>query len=397
MSTTGSIFKSTNPSGASVWKVELVVGKRPDGSKRTIRRTAHSKREAEHLRVSLLTQLNEGGFQEKNFKRVGDFALWWIRDVKARQIKPSTAADYEARYRAHIAPTFGHRPLESITPTDITQWLYDMTKIGLSDATQNGALQVLKMIFKAAHLQGEIRSDPARPIPRLKFPKTTLVQPPWSKHEAQMALELSRGTEVELPLLFGVHLGLRIGEILALKWSDLNFQSGMVTIQRSIREVRKFDQDGNSRFVLVESTPKTAASIREVALTYSLQSALLSQRERLQARGLFRPDGWIHAAKSDHPTRPNRLAKIYKQFLNQHGLRHIRFHDLRHTAATLGLEAGVGIESVSQNLGHASIDITKRIYAPKVEALSREHSEAIQAFLERDHNGVALAQDRSKK
>ena len=397
MSATGTVFRSTNPSGNTVWKVEVIVGHRPDGSRRAIRRTAHSKREAEHLRIQLLSDLKNGLLEEKTFKRVNQFALWWIREVKARSVKPSTAADYEARYRAHIAPTFGHRPLESVTTLDITEWLGELNRAGLSDATQNGALQVIKMMFKAAHTHSEIRTDPAAQIPKLKYTTPTLVQPPWSREEAQEALQCAVGTELELPLLFGLHLGLRIGEILALKWSDIDFESGLLTIQRSIREIRQFDADGNSHFVLVESTPKTASSIREVALTYALQSALLTQRERLQAKGLFKPHGWIHAVKSHHPIRPNRLSKTYKQFLRQHGLRHIRFHDLRHSAATLSLSAGVRIESVSQTLGHSSINVTKRIYAPKVEALSREHSEAIQAFLSPSNHPLINTSEGSKK
>ena len=397
MATVGTVFKSTNPSGKTVWKVELIVGKRSDGSRRTIRRTAHSRREAEHLRISLLSDLKNGLLQEKNFKKTSDFALWWIREVRAREVKVATASDYEARYRAHLAPTFGHRPLDSITPLDITQWLYELTKAGLSDATQNGALQILKMVCKAAHKQGEIAVDPAKDIPRLRFPQSTLVQKPWTKEEAQGALHLAKETELELPLLFGIHLGLRMGELLALKWSDINVETGLLTIQRSIREIRQFDSEGNSHFVLVESTPKTEASIRDVALTYGLQSALLSQRERLQNRGLFRPDGWIHAAKSDYPTRPNRLAKIYTKFLQQHGIRHIRFHDLRHTAAVLGIAAGVRIEAISQTLGHSRIDTTKRIYAPKVEALSREHSEAIEGFLSPKTGLLELTNQKGKR
>ena len=397
MTIKGSVFPFTNPSGKQVWKVEVTTGYRPNGSPRTIRRTAQSKREAEHLRITLLSDLRDGLLAERSSARVRPFALWWIREVKAREIKPATAADYESRYRAYIDPTFGHRPLESVTALDITTWLGDLKAKNLSDATQNGALQVFKMILKAAHTHQEIRSNPGHGIPRLKFPRTTRVKPPWTREEAQQALLFAKGTELELPLLFALHLGLRIGEILGLKWSDIDFETGLLSITRSIRETRGFEPDGTSRFSLTESTPKTLASVREVALTYGLQSALLAQRERQQDRDLFRSTGWIHATNSVHPLRPNRLAKMYKLFLHEHGLRTIRFHDLRHSAATLGLSAGVRIEALSQNLGHSSIDITKRIYAPKVAALSREHSEAIEGYLSQQNPSLISENDRSKK
>jgi integrase len=397
MTIKGSVFPFTNPSGKQVWKVEVTTGYRPNGSPRTVRRTAQSKREAEHLRITLLSELRDGLLKERSSTRVRTFALWWIREVKAREIKPATAADYESRYRAYIDPTFGHRPLDSVTALDITTWLADLNAKNLSDATQNGALQVFKMILKAAHSHQEIRTNPGQGIPRLKFPRTTRVKPPWTREEAQQALQFAKGTELELPLLFALHLGLRIGEILGLKWSDIDFETGLLSITRSIRETRHFQPDGSSRFSLTESTPKTVASVRQVALTYGLQSALLAQRERQQDRDLFRSTGWIHATHSPHPLRPNRLAKMYKLFLHEHGLRPIRFHDLRHSAATLSLSAGVRIEALSQNLGHSSIDITKRIYAPKVAALSREHSEAIEGYLSPQNASLISQQDRSKK
>lgn len=93
----GSIFPSTNPSGKKVWKVELIVGTNPNGSKRTMRKTAHTRRDAERLRVEMRRQLEDGELGNQSFKKLDQFAFWWIRDVKARKVKASTAADYESR------------------------------------------------------------------------------------------------------------------------------------------------------------------------------------------------------------------------------------------------------------------------------------------------------------
>ena len=378
---TGSIFTTTNQSGNTVWKVEVVVGYAANGRKRTIRKTAHSKRDAEHLRRRLLNQLDTGVPTGGKSRLVREFALWWIREVQARRIKPSTAADYEFRYRTHIDPTFGEQRLDAITARHITQWLTEQQE-RYSDATVNGALQVLKMMLKAAVLHRELAVNPAAGIPRLTRPKHTRVKSPWTRDEAARALQASKGDPLELPLLLGIHLGLRIGEIIGLRWSDMDFAEGTVEISRAVREVRQYDDDGTSRFGLVEATPKTLSSRRCLALTYDLQSALLTHRERLQDQGHYSDSGWVLATGSDNPVRPQRLSKLYREFLTRHELRPIRFHDLRHTAAVLGLEAGVRIEAVSQNLGHSSIDVTKTIYAPHVGALSREYAEGIQKHLQ---------------
>lgn len=272
-----------------------------------------------------------------------------------------------------------------------------MSAAGYSDWTVNGALTLLKSTLKAAVKFGEIRTNPAGDIPQISNPRPTLRKDAWTRDEAITALEKVRGQFLELPLLLGIHLGLRMGEVVGLKWTDMNFIEGTVLIQRSVREHAQFNANGDKSYVLDISTPKTRTSTREIALTQDLQLALLAQRERLEQAGHFNPSGWVLGNRSFNPVRPNRLAKLYKKFLRENGLRDIRFHDLRHTAGTLGLEAGVRIEALSQDLGHSNISFTKRTYAPHVKALSRERSEAIQAHLRPEQNTLEISTERTKK
>ena len=393
----GSIFSSTNPSGKKVWKVELIIGTNPNGSKRTVRRTAHSKRDAERLRMQMRRQLDEGKLGKQSFKKIDEFALWWIRDIKARKVKASTAADYEDRYRNFVKPTFGNRPLTSVLPSDITQWMAELSMKGYSDATLNGALTLAKSMFNAAVNFGEITRSPTDGIPLISNARKSRVRPPWTLLEASIALRAARGEFLELPLLFAIHLGLRIGEIVGLKWSDMNFTEGTVHVRRTVRDRKHYEKDGSYRYILEIGSTKTNSSNREIVLTQDLQLALLAHRERLQNAGHFTSTGWVLANRSANPIRPNRLAKLYKKFLVEKGLRPIRFHDLRHTSAVLCLEAGVRLEAISQNLGHAKVDTTKQIYAPHVKALSREYSEAIQAHLRPEQNTLEISTERTKK
>jgi len=107
----------------------------------------------------------------------------------------------------------------------------------------------------------------------------------------------------------------------------------------------------------------------------------LAQRQRQQRAGTFDQAGWVFATRTGNPLSPSRLSRLFRQFLKKNGIRPIRFHDVRHTAVNLALEAGVRIEVVSQMLGHSRIDTTKSIYAPVVKAINSEYTEKMDDYL----------------
>ncbi len=377
----GTVFKFTNPSGKTVYKVELIIGYHPNGRKKTVRRTAHSPREAQRLQVKLADDLEKGLFGDSEMKKMDEFAMWWIRKVKAKKVRLATVADYEYRYKAHIQPTFGHRRLDQITARNITDWQEMLEKHPYSQTTVNGALQLLKAIFKAAVDHRKVAFSPAASVSMYSNPEHISVKKAWSREETLAVLTLSKGNLTELPILLGVHLTLRMEEVVGLKWSDFDLDEGTVTINRGLREVGLYEENGKRHFQMLEEPPKTVSSGRSIFVTRDVYSALLAQRERLDAKSLFRPDGWVFATQGKWPVRPSRMGKLYREFLKENGLRHIRFHDLRHTAVHLSFEAGVPIEAISQDAGHRDINTTKLIYGRIVPVLSSRRSEAIQDYL----------------
>lgn len=377
----GTIFEFTNPSGQKVFKVELIVGHHANGRKKTVRRTAHSRREAQRLQLKLADELERGLLGSAELKRMDEFAHWWIREVKARKVRKATAADYEYRYKAHIQPTFGRRQLAAVSSRDVTDWLKVLENHPYSKTTINGALQLLKAIFKAAVAHRKIPFSPVEGIEMYSNPETPNVKSPWTREETLAVLDSCRGQFIELPILLGVLLTLRMEEVVGLKWNDLDLENGTVTINRGLREVGLYDHSGKRHYQIVEEAPKTFSSGRTLFLTHDLYSALLAQRERLETESLYQSTGWVFATKGKWPVRPSRVSRLYREFLGSNGHRKIRFHDLRHTAVHLSFEAGVPIEAISQDAGHRDINTTKLIYGRRVPQLSSKRSEAIQNYL----------------
>jgi integrase len=370
----GTIFKSKDPKGRTKWKVEVVIGHHPDGSRKRTRRTARSHADAVQIRKQLMMDRDEYNLSFDN-PTLDEFALWWIRDVRALKVKASTAADYEYRYRKMISPTFGALRLNTIDPRGVSTWANNLLGSYAAD-TVNGALRVLKMVMGAAVEHGHLRTNPATPIPHVKSHRaTSRDNPPWDSYESRRAIEAAKDHWFGLAVLIALCFGLRKGEILGLKWGDIDFDAGLLHVRCSRREYLAYNSDGTSRLEETESDPKTRSSMRSIPIGKIM--AKIFETAMDQAPGApFDVDHryLILDRTKTGPISTTVFTRSFLIFLKDTRLRRVRFHDLRHSAAQSALASGVRIESVSQSLGHSRIDVTKSIYAPLVQPLNAEFS-----------------------
>jgi len=372
----GSIFKHKDAKGRTLWKVEVVIGHKPDGTRVRTRRTAKSHAEATQIRRQLVTDRDDYNLSFDN-PTLDTFALWWIREVRALKIKRATAADYEYRYRKMISPTFGVFSVDKIDTRSVATWTNNMLA-GYSSASVNGALRVLKMVLAAAVEHGHLRTNVASPVPRVSARGTRSEDsPPWDLHESQQAITTAQDHWFGVPVLLALVLGLRRGEILGLKWGDFDFDTGTVHIRRSRREFLAYDSNGKSHLETNETDPKTRSATRSLPISDTIRALLLSAMCR-PLGGPFGTDALYVLGDNGgaEPMSSTVFRRGFEAFLKDSGLRRVRFHDLRHSCAQHTLAGGARIESVSQFLGHSRIDITKAIYAPSVQALSNEFSSA---------------------
>ena len=377
----GSIFKTKDAKGRVRWRVEVTIGHKPDGTRIRTRRTAKTHAEALQIRRQLVTDRDEYELSFDN-PTLNDFALWWIRDVRALRVKQSTAYDYEYRYRKMIAPTFGPVRLDNIDSRAVASWAKDLLGTYAQDSV-NGALRVLKMVLGGAVEHGHLRTNPAASIPRVSSQRaTSRDNPPWDIHESRRALKASEGHWFGLAVRLALAYGLRRGEIMGLQWGDVDFEADEIHIRRSRREYLAYGNDGVSRLESSESKPKTRSSMRTLRIGETMHEVLWAASMAAQ-NGPFVSDGdyVIENPKGGSPISSTLFRRGFEDFLKSNQLRKVRFHDLRHTAAQTALASGVRLESVSQNLGHSRIDITKAIYAPSVQSLDNEFAQRQQRYL----------------
>lgn len=216
-----------------------------------------------------------------------------------------------------------------------------------------------------------IKKNPAEHV---ELPKTKKYQAEvYTPEEVQVLLSSVIDTDMEVAIALLVGLGLRRGEVLALRWQDVDFEKGRVCIRRNMVKV-----EGE----IIFKDPKTETSNREIELPSTLQKLLQSERKRYIANKLrlganFKDNDLVVCWDDGEYIKPDTLSQKFRRLTKEIGLKHIRLHDLRHTNATMMLELGVNIKVVQQRLGHASISTTMDIYSHVTEKVEKEAADKL--------------------
>lgn len=338
---------------------------------------ASSKPAAQHRLAEIKRQHDAGLPVLDERQRVDQFLERWLQDVARVSLRPSTYRRYQELIRLHVIPNVGSRPLVRLSPQHLVALYSTKLQSGLSARTVGHIHRVLHRALADALRWGIVARNvcdavrPPRPAP---FEARTL-----SIDETAVLLSVAREDPLEALYVLAATGGLRQGELLALRWEDLDLDAGVMHVQRSIRR-----QTGQG---FVEDEPKTASGRRNVALGAFTVDALRRHRARQlevrlgapkwEDRDLVFPDG-----KGDPMDGTTLLKARWYPLLDRAGLSRIRFHDLRHTAASLMLAQGVHPKVVQERLGHSRIGVTMDTYSHVAPHLQREAAASLDDLIE---------------
>jgi integrase len=183
-----------------------------------------------------------------------------------------------------------------------------------------------------------------------------------------------------------LYCGLRPGEALSLRWSDIDLDRSLLHVTGTLREERRITSTGAGVVRLVRNDPKNVHSRRALQIHPHVYQALVRQQMRHDMwrtieGGNWIDSGYVHTTRVGTSVNPSNNRKYFYKFLTSIGVRRIRVHDLRHVVAVLALEGDVRIEEVSQALGHPRIDTTKQIYAGHVQRLNDRFTDGVGGLL----------------
>lgn len=350
------------------------------------RRTVYGRTRAEVAKklARALADREDGLVFDAGNLTVGDYLDRWLVECVKGTVRESTFERYGYAVRPHIKPALGRIKLKSLTPAHIRSFYREKLDGAegcrrLAPATVHKMHVVLHKALNQAVADGLI---PRNVTDALKVPLIGREEiTPLTAEEANRLIEAARGADDRLGALYvlAIHTGLRQGELLALKWDDLDLEEGTLRVRRTLTHA-------GGKYSMAE--PKTKKSRRAVRLTSVAVTALRGHLERQMGEmdrlgSLYKPGGLVFANETGGIVNPSNLRnRSFKRILSCADLpAGTRFHDLRHTCATLLLSRNVNPKVVSEMLGHATIAITLDTYSHVLPDMQEKATKALEEAL----------------
>lgn len=306
--------------------------------------------------------LREPEFQSLYTGTLKDWFEIWLDTIVKTKVKLSTYNSYKSKVQLHILPSIGAIRLNELAPTDVDQWILKLS-LTLSPNSVHAVYRVLKNGLSQAVQQDVLKKNPALNIDLPKLEKQRVRA--FSLEQQKKIKEAVSTDEKYLPIMLALETGMRIGEISALRWTDINFSEKTIHIQRTLQRL----QVDIGKTALVEGTPKTFQSERILPLSNQLEVYLRTIKKSSKSLYVVGLD--------DSCTEPRTITYRFKKLLEQLQITQLPFHALRHTFATRCLELGVNIATISSMLGHTSTKMTLDIYTNSFMKDEREAIEKI--------------------
>ena len=338
-------------------------------------KTVQESKRLAQLKVKSLPISKQGLILKQNKTSLAEFLMEWLETDHKNHIAYTTYTRYQSLARNHINPLIGNYYLQDLSPRLITWFLNEMKSNGQGARSQQQARALLSITLKAAEEQELIENNPVR---KVRNPQNLEGQiSPLNIDEVKRLLKTYNGTYLSARLHIALLCGLRQGEALGLCWESVDFEHGIIYVEKQMQKIEK-------KYAFTNL--KTSRSRRSVVLTQETLETLKSHFSIVQKMRQFASKDWqdldLVFPKSDgSPRSPKTDYDEWQKCLKLCGIAPKRLHDARHTAATLMYSQGVGIETISRALGHSSSAITSKLYVHSAEEPLRRAAEAMNEML----------------
>lgn len=354
------------------WEGRVVVGYKENGLPITKNVLAKTKAECEEKLDALVKEIRKTVPSQSEHMTVGEWLDRWYQNVAKPALRPTTQAYYENMIYNHLTPALAVVPLKTATPGDFQRFFTYMKQygrmnqtkqkgVGLSDQTVWGCRTIFSKAMDRAVQENLISSNPVLGC-KMTTPSQKEMQV-LSREEVQRVLIQAKEEGFYELFALEVTTGLRRGELLGIQWDDLDFTTGVLQINK-----QACPDHGK---VSIRS-PKTRTSERSIILSKGMLEQLAEHRKGVYSKWMF-----PSKRKPEQPLDPSYVGKRFRGILDRAGCPQVRFHDLRHTYATMALERGMDVKTLSMLIGHSTTATTLNTYSHSNDAMKQAAAEKI--------------------
>ena len=367
--------------GKRSWAIVLNLGRDLNGQRRQKWHAVQgTKRDAQRELTRLLDSIHSGGYVEPTKLTVTQYLNRWLDSIQ-RKVAPKTWERYSGLVRLTLAPAIGSYPLGKLQPLHIQDCYAAALASGRIDGkgglSPQTVLHAHRVLHEALRQAVRWRLISRNPVEAVEPPKPTRREM-CALGDAEIAQLLERTSDTRLGLitLLAVTTGMRRGEVLALRWSEVDFERGTLSVCQTLEKTKAG---------LSFKPPKTSKSRRTIALPAITVDALKHHRaeqgkERLRLGAAYEDSGLVCARQDGKPWDPDSLSGDFRDLVRRSPLK-VRFHDLRHTHATQLLREGVHPKIVSERLGHSTVSLTLDTYSHVLPGMQDAAAQGVDAAL----------------
>ena len=345
------------------------------GKRNRIFRTVKcSEKEAKAIMRRMITEMEENKVIKRYSKNVAEWLEEWL-NLYLPNVEETTRVGYKTKIRCYINPAIGDIQIRSLRAEHVQKMVNDMLSRGLSPKNIRDTFNNINAAMKKAVV---LRLIPFNPCEGVVLPKVKKYKA--KVYNAQMIhtlLGVSKSTDMYLTVLLGALLGLRRGEMLALRWDDIDFKTQTVHIRNNM-------VNGENGCII--KAPKSEAGIRDLKAGEEVMAELRKARKQylddmFAYGGGFQNLNFVIRQEDGAPLLPDSMTRKWARFLKDKGLPHIRLHDLRHSNATALIQAGVNPRVVQQRLGQSDVNITLNTYTHVLPEMDIDAAEKLDAIM----------------
>jgi integrase len=361
------------------WTIRVFLGRDATGKRQYVNKTVKgNKKDAQTALNAMMREVDLGLLTEVKSQTLDEYLNFWLETIAKPRLQYRTFMDYADLMRLYVRQPLGRIKLTDLKPAHVQKLYGDMQNQGLSARRVRYTHAVLSSALKKAV---ELEILPRNVTKLVQLPKQIRKEMDvLSEVESISFLRALEGERFEMMFSFALATGMRVQEYLGMQWKDINFERGTAVVQRAVVRHRA---GGGWHF----SEPKTSKARRTIPLPHSILLDLkrykIQQSEsRLQLGAGWQNNDLVFSSEIGTPLNPPNITRHFKRILRKANLRTtIRLYDLRHTTATLLLQADVNPKVVSERLGHSTVTLTLDVYSHVLPTMQKDATDRLERMI----------------